>query len=117
MTSRAGPPGFVQFSGSAQLGYPEFRSNGVMASMGNIVENPHIGLLLVDFVTDLIGLHVNGSAWLVTDAQMHANYPDLPRDERPGHAATRWVLLDVREADIHCRKHVPRMTPAPHTLD
>jgi uncharacterized protein len=46
------------------LAYPEYRGNGVMSSLGNISENPHVGLLFVDF-TDKIGLHVNGRARIV----------------------------------------------------
>ena len=33
-----------------------------MASLGNITENPHIGLVLVDFFETTVGLHLNGSA-------------------------------------------------------
>lgn len=35
-----------------------------MASLGNLQENPHIGLMFIDFVNEVIGLHVNGPpAW------------------------------------------------------
>jgi hypothetical protein len=33
-----------------------------MASLGNLQENPHIGLMFIDFVSEVIGLHVNGTA-------------------------------------------------------
>ena len=42
--------------------------NGVMASAGNLLGNPHVGLLFIDFVRDPIGLHVNGSASLLAPA-------------------------------------------------
>src|SRR5699024_9865981 len=52
---KAGEPGFLQIIDDKHLIYPEYRGNGVMASLGNIVENPHIGLLLLDFFNDQIG--------------------------------------------------------------
>ncbi len=108
---RAGPPGFVRVLDAGQLAYPEYRGNGVHASLGNISENPHVGLLMMDFTEDLIGLHVNGRARIVEDAELRRLYPDLPLDGAPGRRAERWVVVRVQEAYIHCRKHVPRMAP------
>jgi len=59
---RAGPAGFLRVLDGRTIAYPEFRGNGVMASLGNVLQNPHIGMLMVDFTRDLIGLHVNGDA-------------------------------------------------------
>lgn len=109
---RAGPPGFVQVFSADLIGYPEYQGNGVMASLGNIVENPHIGLFMADFVTDLIGLHVNGTAQVVSDDDVRLAHPDLPPEQVRGRRAECWVLVHVEEAYIHCRKHIPRMTPA-----
>jgi uncharacterized protein len=113
-TLRAGPAGFVQVLDEGHLAYPEYRGNGVMASLGNISENPHVGLLMVDFVRDLIGLHVNGRARIVEDDDLRAAYPDLPAPNVPGHRAQLWVVVEVEEAYVHCRKHIPRMMPVPH---
>ncbi|MDR7302103.1 pyridoxamine 5'-phosphate oxidase family protein [Haloactinomyces albus] len=109
---RAGPCGFIEVLDSRHLAYPEYRGNGVMASLGNISENPHIGILLVDFVTDLIGLHVNGKARIVEDPDLRAIHPQLPTDFERGRTPERWVVVQVEEAYIHCRKHIPRMEPA-----
>jgi uncharacterized protein len=106
---RAGPAGFIQVLDDGHLAYPEYRGNGVHASLGNISENPHVGLLMVDFVHDLIGLHVNGRARVVDDAELRALHPALPVDGAPGRRAERWVVIAVDEAYIHCRKHIPRM--------
>lgn len=59
---RAGPAGFIKVLDERTLAYPEYRGNGVMSSLGNISENPHVGLMFVDFAGDRIGLHVNGNA-------------------------------------------------------
>ena len=62
---RCGPPGFVHALDERHLAYPEYRGNGVMASLGNVSENAHVGLLFVDFFRDRVGLHVNGAARVV----------------------------------------------------
>ena len=108
---RAGPPGFIQVLNEQTLAYPEYRGNGVLASLGNISENARIGVLMVDFVTDLIGLHVNGTASIVEDAVLRGEHPDLPTDTERGRTPERWVLVHVVEAYVHCRKHIPRLVP------
>jgi predicted pyridoxine 5'-phosphate oxidase superfamily flavin-nucleotide-binding protein len=110
-TLRAGPPGFVEVLDDRHVAYPEYRGNGVMASLGNISENPHVGILMVDFVTDVIGLHVNGSARIVEDADLRAEHPELTADFDRGRTPERWVVVEVEECYIHCRKHIPRMAP------
>ncbi|WP_420855974.1 pyridoxamine 5'-phosphate oxidase family protein [Streptomyces nanshensis] len=112
-TFRAGPAGFLQVLGERTLAYPEYRGNGVHASLGNIEENPHLGILLVDFTRARIGLHINGRAALVEDGQMRALYPELPEDPVPGRRPQLWVHVDVEEAYIHCAKHIPQMQKAP----
>lgn len=112
-TFRAGPPGFVQVLGERTLAYPEYRGNGVMASVGNIVENPRLGLLMVDFTRDLIGLHVNGRARVVMDEAMRERHPQLPHDPVPGRRAQMWVEVEVEEAYIHCAKHIPHLRKVP----
>lgn len=108
---RAGEPGFIHVIDERTIAYPEFRGNGVMASLGNITENPHIGILLIDFVRDLIGLHINGTARIVDDELMRSWRRDIPAPTVRGRTPERWVLVDIEEAYIHCRKHIPRMEP------
>jgi hypothetical protein len=84
-----------------------------MASLGNIQENPHVGILMIDFSQDRIGLHVNGRAQLVTDEDMRRTHPGLPVDPVPGRRPQMWVEVEVEEAYIHCSKHIPRLVKAP----
>jgi uncharacterized protein len=113
---RAGPPGFVRVLDEKTVCWPEYKGNGVMASMGNMSENPHVGLLFVDFFETAVGLHVNGRASIVENAAMEAFAPLLDRlaFATPAHVAPeakktpeRWVVVHVDEAYIHCSKHVP----------
>ena len=44
---RSGLPGFVHVLNEKTLIYPEYRGNGVLASLGNLSENPHIGMMFL----------------------------------------------------------------------
>ncbi|MFJ7956330.1 pyridoxamine 5'-phosphate oxidase family protein [Streptomyces sp. NPDC096319] len=112
-TFRAGPPGFLHVLDDTTLTYPEYRGNGVHASLGNIEENPHVGVLMVDFLRDRIGLHVNGRADVVADEVMRRSHPALPVDPVPGRRALVWVVITVEEAYIHCAKHIPHLQRVP----
>ncbi len=110
---RAGPAGFVVVLDDRTIAYPEYRGNGVHASLGNIKENPHVGILMVDFGRDRIGLHVNGRARLVSDEMMRIWRPELPVDPVPGRRPQIWVEVNIQEAYIHCSKHLPHLVKAP----
>jgi predicted pyridoxine 5'-phosphate oxidase superfamily flavin-nucleotide-binding protein len=111
---RAGLAGFVHVLDEKTLAYPEYRGNGVMSSLGNISENPHVGLLFVDFTGDKIGLHVNGRARIVENEEflVSLSTPEAIRTEMgaaAGRRPERWVVVSVLEAYVHCSKHIPRM--------
>lgn len=111
---RAGLPGFIRLLDEKTLAYPEYRGNGVMASLGNINENPHVGLLFVDFTGDKIGLHVNGRARIIENSEgeellLASESLEVGSDTASGKRPERWVVVSVAEAYIHCSKHIPRM--------
>jgi predicted pyridoxine 5'-phosphate oxidase superfamily flavin-nucleotide-binding protein len=105
---RAGPPGFIEVLDGARLAYPEYRGNGVLASLANLSENPQVGLILIDFLDDVIGLHVNGRATVVEHADFRREHPGLDAPAPRGRRPEQWVVVDVEEAYIHCSKHIPR---------
>ncbi|WNM57612.1 pyridoxamine 5'-phosphate oxidase family protein [Candidatus Nitrospira allomarina] len=111
---RAGTAGFVRVLNAKMLAYPEYRGNGVMASVGNILENPRIGLLFIDFLQSTVGLHVNGQARVMTNEEVVA-IPVIPQSlvnashMKGGQHPECWVMVEVDEAYIHCSKHVPLM--------
>jgi truncated hemoglobin YjbI len=110
---RFGEPGFIRVLGDKHVIYPEFRGNGVFSSLGNICENPHIALLIIDFYRDSVGLHINGGARVIESEELLAFADKLPADvlaeialegnRRPN----RWVMVEVEEAYIQCSKHIP----------
>ncbi|MFI1972136.1 pyridoxamine 5'-phosphate oxidase family protein [Streptomyces cinnamoneus] len=110
---RAGPPGFVHVIDDQTVAYPEFRGNGVHASAGNMLENPHLGMLFMDFTHHRVGLHVNGRAHLYHDWDLRDLHPDLPTDVAPGRGPELWVRVTVEEAYVHCSKYIPHLEPAP----
>ena len=109
---RAGKQGFVRVLNEKMLLCPEYRGNGVMASMGNILENPYIGMTFIDFFENTIGLHVNGKGKIIKNDELLA---DKTLDgvansvQEEGTAPERWILITVEEAYIHCSKHIPRL--------
>lgn len=108
---RAGPAGFIRVLDDRTIAYPEYRGNGVLASLGNILVNPHVGIFLADFAHDLVGLHVNGEAKIVTPARMQELDRCIPEPCHPGRRPVQWVLVQVTEAYIHCSKHIPKLVP------
>ncbi|MCH8333004.1 pyridoxamine 5'-phosphate oxidase family protein [Candidatus Sumerlaeota bacterium] len=114
---RAGLPGFVRVLDEKSLVYPEYRGNGVTASLGNISENPHIAMIFVDFFASTVGLHINGKAAIIENEQL-VKRTDLPNDIGKeiriggGMRPERWVLVEVEEAYIHCSKHIPKLKKA-----
>jgi hypothetical protein len=108
---RAGAPGFIRVLDDHTIAYPEYRGNGVMASLGNMLENSRIGIFLADFTDDLIGLHVNGDTDIITPARMRELDPGIPPPGHPGREPVQWVLVHVTEAYIHCSKHIPKLVP------
>ncbi|NOQ65033.1 MAG: hypothetical protein GQ582_11035 [Methyloprofundus sp.] len=114
-TSKFGKAGFIRVLSEKYLVYPEMRGNGVFANSGNISENPHIAMLMIDFTRDTIGLHVNGKARLVSNEALLKCAQKLPKDvldeiklegkNRP----ERWMMIEVEEAYVQCSKHIPLM--------
>lgn len=110
---RFGMPGFVRVLGDRYVAYPEYRGNGVLASQGNISENPHIGMILVDFFASTVGLHINGKAKILENDDLRKCAKELPEGvigeiEAEGRLRPeRWIMVEVEEAYIHCSKHIP----------
>ena len=116
---RAGPKGFIKVLDNNTLMFPEFKGNGVMASLGNISENPQIGLMFIDFFQSSIGLHVNGKAEIITEkeASKLINPLDKAEAEKDGQHKTKlWIKIEVEEAYIHCSKHIPRLKKIDKTI-
>jgi uncharacterized protein len=63
---KGGTPGFVRVVDQETLAFPSYDGNGMFKSLGNVLVNPHVGLLFIDFENPK-RLRVNG------EASVHAN--------------------------------------------
>ena len=105
------------------LAYPEYRGNGVYANLGNISENPHIAMLILDFFQDSVGLHVNGKARIIENEELSGYGDKLPKDildelaKEGKRRPERWVMVEVEEAYIQCSKHVPLLQKQDRKID
>lgn len=110
---RSGEAGFITVIDDTRVLYPDYKGNGVLASVGNMSENPHIGMLFVDFFNDKVGLHVNGKATILDEKQLlgllkESHHDDSLIVKKPSTQKTVfWVLVEVEEAYIHCSKNIP----------
>ena len=87
-----------------------------MATLGNIRENANVGIFFPDFYESTVGLHVNGRAEIIENAELRT-WKNPTKEVRKatlitiGKKPERWVLVHVEEAYIHCSKHIPHLKP------
>ena len=78
---KGGLPGFVQVLDDRTLAFPDYDGNGMYRSWGNVLVNPAVGLLFLDFEAPK-RLRVNGSAQIRTTI-------DCAHDLSPGYGYHR----------------------------
>lgn len=71
---KGGLPGFVRVLDERTLGIPDYDGNGMYRSWGNILVNPHVGLLFLDFENPK-RLRINGTARVTDDDPLLAEFP------------------------------------------
>jgi uncharacterized protein len=67
-------PGFVRVTDGNTLEIPDYDGNGMYRSWGNVLVNPRVALLFVDFETPK-RLRANGQARIVQEAVRCAAHP------------------------------------------
>jgi PPOX class probable FMN-dependent enzyme len=97
VSPKGDPPGFVKVLDEWTLAIPERAGNRRMDGHHNLLENPHVGLLLV-IPGRADTLRINGSARLVTDGPFFRDM--VVRGHRPSLA----LVVDVEEVFFHCPK-------------
>ncbi len=71
---KGGEPGFVRVLDEHTIAFPSFDGNGMYLSLGNLTENPRVGLLFVDFEGQK-RLRLNGTASIDADDPLLPAYP------------------------------------------
>jgi predicted pyridoxine 5'-phosphate oxidase superfamily flavin-nucleotide-binding protein len=94
---KGGDPGFVRVVDARTLAFPNYDGNGMYRSMGNLLANPHIGLLFISFERGR-RMRVNGEASVDWDDPLAAAYP----------GAQFVVRVRAREIFPNCPRYIHR---------
>ncbi|HTL29846.1 MAG TPA: pyridoxamine 5'-phosphate oxidase family protein [Tepidisphaeraceae bacterium] len=93
---RGGDPGFVRVLDDMQtLALPNYDGDGMYISWGNVVANPHVGLLFIDFMKGW-RLRIHGEANISRDDPLMSEYPE----------SQFIVKIKVREAFGNCPRYI-----------
>jgi uncharacterized protein len=95
---KGGDPGFVRVVDEHTIAFPSYDGNGMFLSAGNVLVNPHVGLLFVDFERQR-RLRLNGTASVAVDDPLRDAWPDTQLVVR--------VL--VREVFPNCPRYIHRL--------
>jgi predicted pyridoxine 5'-phosphate oxidase superfamily flavin-nucleotide-binding protein len=103
---KGGLPGFVRVADDATLLIPDYDGNGMYRSWGNLLANPQVGLLFIDFEQPR-RLRVNGRAELITDdAALIASFD----------GAVFVVRLHAEGIFPNCPRYIHRMQLLEHSV-
>jgi ferredoxin-NADP reductase/predicted pyridoxine 5'-phosphate oxidase superfamily flavin-nucleotide-binding protein len=75
---RGGVPGFVQVTGTDTLVFPDYSGNNHFNTLGNLVADPRVGLLFVDFSAGSV-LQLTGRARIDWDSPALNDFPGARR--------------------------------------
>ncbi|MEM1045069.1 MAG: pyridoxamine 5'-phosphate oxidase family protein [Pseudomonadota bacterium] len=102
---KGGEPGFVRVTGPNRLIFPDYDGNRMYKSLGNILENPNVGMLFMKFGTEegqgalFLRLRINGRASVHDEHEALESYP----------GAHRIVEVDTDHIYPNCPRYVPHM--------
>ncbi|MBK7235933.1 MAG: pyridoxamine 5'-phosphate oxidase family protein [Sterolibacteriaceae bacterium] len=94
---KGGAAGFVKVIDEHTIAFPCYDGNGMFMSMGNLLANPQVGLLFIDFEKPN-RLRLNGSASIIDDDPLLAEY----------HEAQFIVRVTVKQLFPNCPRYIPR---------
>lgn len=101
VSPRGDAPGFVQVIDANTVMIPDRPGNNRLDTLSNMMTNPEVGLIFfIPGVEETVRL--NGRARIVTDGANLAVF------EVNGKAPRVAILIDVREAYLHCAKALKR---------
>jgi predicted pyridoxine 5'-phosphate oxidase superfamily flavin-nucleotide-binding protein len=72
---KGGDPGFVRVLDPHTIAFPSYDGNGMYLSMGNVLANPRVGLLFIDFERGK-RMRLNGEASIDEQDPLLAEYPE-----------------------------------------
>jgi predicted pyridoxine 5'-phosphate oxidase superfamily flavin-nucleotide-binding protein len=72
---KGGDPGFVRVLDERTVAFPNYDGNGVYLSLGNVLVNPNVGMLFIDFERGR-RLRLNGVATVDEHDELMDHYPE-----------------------------------------
>jgi uncharacterized protein len=102
---KGGLPGFVRVVDERTLAVPDYDGNGMYRTWGNVLVNPHVGLLFLDFENPK-RIRVSGTAQVRED--------DPLRDELPGSVFV--VRIAAELIFPNCPRYVHKMKLLEHSV-
>jgi predicted pyridoxine 5'-phosphate oxidase superfamily flavin-nucleotide-binding protein len=72
---KGGEPGFVRVIDQHTIAFPNYDGNGMYLSMGNVLANPRVGLLFIDFENQW-RMRLNGEASIDEHDPLMSHYPE-----------------------------------------
>ncbi len=97
---KGGEPGFVRVLDERTVAFPNYDGNGMYLSMGNVLENRHVGMLFIDFTAKRPSrLRLNGTASIDEADALLARYP----------GAQFVVRVRATEVFPNCPRYIHRM--------
>ena len=95
---KGGDPGFVRVVDEHTIAFPNYDGNGMYLSTGNVLANPEVGILFIDFERGN-RMRLNGTASVQLDDPLLAEYPE----------AQFVVRVRAREVFPNCPRYIHRM--------
>ena len=102
---KGGMPGFVRVVSEDTLAFPHYDGNGMFKSLGNVVVNPQVGLLFIDFERPN-RMRVQGTASVSADDPLLAEFPGAQ------------LIIRVKAERIfpNCPRYIHRMKLVEHSV-
>ena len=73
---KGGEPGFVRVLDERTVAFPNYDGNGMYLSIGNLLANPHVGMLFIDFASARPSrLRLNGNTSIDERDELMDQYP------------------------------------------
>jgi predicted pyridoxine 5'-phosphate oxidase superfamily flavin-nucleotide-binding protein len=102
---KGGLPGFVRVVSEGTLAFPHYDGNGMFKSLGNVLVNPNVGLLFIDFERPN-RMRVQGVASVSADDPLLAEFPGAQ------------LIIRVKAERIfpNCPRYIHRMQLVEHSV-
>lgn len=102
---KGGLPGFVRVLDGCTLAFPDYDGNGMYRSWGNILVNPHVGMLFLDFENPK-RIRVNGTAQVCQDDPLSTEFP----------GSVFMIRVTAEKIFPNCPRYIHKMQLVEHSV-